>query len=59
MPVLSTKMIPSRQARSGTGGRPPLGEGWCSGSNGAIALQNAFDTRFLAIVSSSTIVRFD
>src|SRR5512135_174187 len=59
IPLLSTKMIPSRQARSGTGGRPPLGDGLGSGSRGAIAFHHVSETRFLAIVSSSAIVRSD
>src|SRR5512135_2743999 len=59
MPVLSTKMIPSRQVRLGIGGRPPLGEGLGSGSRGAIAFHNDSDTRFLAMVSSAAIVRAD
>ena len=35
MPVLSTKRMPVRQARSGTRGRPPLGLGGSGGSSGA------------------------
>ncbi len=35
MPLLSTKMIPVRAARSGTRGRPPVGLGGSSGSRGS------------------------
>ena len=52
MPVLSTKMIPSRQARLGTGGRPPLGDGFGWGSKGVTAFHNAFETCRLLIVAS-------
>src|SRR5215469_2777579 len=52
MPVLSTKRIPSRQARLGTGGRPPLGEGVGSGSKGSTAFHNALETCRLLMVAS-------
>jgi hypothetical protein len=35
-PVLRTQRIPSRQARSSAGGRPPLGRGGRGGINGLI-----------------------
>jgi hypothetical protein len=35
MPLLSTKMIPVKTARSGTRGRPPLGLGGSGGNSGA------------------------
>lgn len=41
MPDLSTKMMPVRQARSGTRGRPPFGLGGSSGSNGATRVHRA------------------
>jgi hypothetical protein len=57
MPLRSTKLIPSRQARFGTRGRYPLGEGLGSGSSGAMAFHNVSKTGSLAIVSSSAVVR--
>jgi hypothetical protein len=41
MPLLSTKMMPARQARSGTRGRPPFGFGGSFGSNGSTIVHNA------------------
>jgi hypothetical protein len=43
-PLLRTKMIPARQARFETGGRPPLGDGLCWGSNGSTSLHSLFET---------------
>ena len=45
MPVLSTKMMPLSAARSGIGGRPPLGFGRSGGSSGVIAAQRSSGTR--------------
>jgi hypothetical protein len=41
IPVLSTKMMPPRAARSETRGRPPLGLGGSGGSSGATRAHNA------------------
>ena len=41
MPLLSTKMIPVRQARSGTRGRPPLGLGGSGGSKGSMMVHRS------------------
>lgn len=46
MPLWSTKMIPVRQARSSTGGRPRLpGRALCFGSRGATKLHNSSETK--------------
>ena len=58
MPVLSTTSIPSKQARLGTGGHPPLGDGLGSGSRGALAVQNASETRLGARVPSAMMGRW-
>jgi hypothetical protein len=52
MPVMSTNKMPVRTARSAMGGRPPLGRGFCGGSNGSIALHNSSETIGLAIKPS-------
>jgi hypothetical protein len=39
-PVLRTKMIPIKHARSDTGGRPPLGDALRFGNNGSISFHN-------------------
>lgn len=49
MPVLRTKMMPVKHARSGTRGRPPLGLGGSGGSSGATTAHNSSLTRGLAI----------
>ena len=49
MPDLRTKMMPLKQARSGTRGRPPLGLGGSAGSSGATMAQSSSLTRGLAI----------
>jgi hypothetical protein len=49
MPVRSTKTMPSRQARSGTRGRPPLGLGGSGGRSGAISRHRAPETRGAAM----------
>ena len=46
-PVFSTKMIPVRHDRSGTGGRPPCGFGGAFGSSGSIASHRSSDTNGL------------
>jgi hypothetical protein len=46
-PVFSTKMIPVRQARSGTRGRPPFGFAGSSGRSGSTARQRSSDTSCL------------
>jgi len=45
MPLLRTKMIPVKHARSGTRGRPPLGWGGAVGSSGATITQSSSGTR--------------
>jgi hypothetical protein len=44
MPVLRTKMIPAKQARSGIRGRPPLGLGGAFGRKGTMASQRSSET---------------
>ena len=44
MPVRSTNTMPSRQARSGTRGRPPLGLGGSGGRSGSISRHRASET---------------
>ncbi len=59
MPLLRTKMIPVRQARSGTRGRPPLGLGGSAGSNGSTMAHNSSGTsRLLMPQVYHTITRF-
>jgi hypothetical protein len=48
-PVVSTKMIPVRAARSGTRGRPPLGLGGSGGSNGAMIVHSSSVTNGFAM----------
>jgi len=48
-PVYKTKRIPTRQARSSAGGRPPFGQGGLSGSKGWISFQSASVTHSRAI----------
>jgi hypothetical protein len=43
-PVFSTKMIPVRQARSDTRGRPPFGFGGSGGISGSMARHSSSDT---------------
>jgi len=54
VPVFRTKRMPSRQLRSGTGGRPPLGLGCCGGMRGSIFSQSASGSSSLAMRSSLT-----
>src|ERR671935_195092 len=49
MPLLSTKMIPVKAARSGTRGRPPLGLGGAGGKSGAIVSHSVSLTNGLLI----------
>src|SRR5919204_5380958 len=49
MPLLSTKMIPVKAARSGTRGRPPLGLGGSGGKSGAIVSHSVSLTNGLLI----------
>lgn len=49
MPLRSTKMMPVRQLRSGTRGRPPFGFGGSGGSRGSIASQSSSDTSGFAM----------
>ena len=49
MPDLRTKMIPVNTARSGTGGRPPLGLGGADGRSGATMAQRSSLTSGFAI----------
>ena len=55
IPVLSTNRIPVKQARSGVGGRPPLGLGGCGGMCGSMRCHNSSVSSGLAIVTSSMI----
>ena len=48
-PVLSTNRMPVSTARSGTGGRPPLGRGRLGGSKGAISDQRSLGISSLAM----------
>jgi hypothetical protein len=50
MPVLRTKMMPVRQARSGTRGRPPLGLGGSAGSSGETSAHNSSLTKGVLIL---------
>ena len=43
-PLLSRNTMPVKQARSDTGGRPPLGEAACLGNSGSISFHSAFGT---------------
>jgi hypothetical protein len=54
VPVLKTKRIPVRAARSGTRGRPPFGFGGSGGNSGAIRSQSSSGNKGLAISSSLT-----
>src|SRR3989440_741258 len=49
MPLLSTKMMPVKAARSGTRGQPPLGLGGSGGRSGAIVSHNVSLTNGLLI----------
>ena len=49
MPLLSTKMIPLKAARSGTRGRPPFGLGGSGGKSGAMMSHNVSLTNGLLI----------
>ena len=55
-PVLNTKMIPSRAARSGTRGRPPFGLGGSLGNSGSMVSQRSetSDEAFMAGYDAST-----
>jgi len=59
-PVLNTKMIPVRQARSDTRGRPPFGFGGSGGISGSTISHSSSDTSGLLIppVSASLRPRF-
>jgi hypothetical protein len=60
MPLLRTKTIPVRQARSGTLGRPPLGFGFSFGSSGSTIVHNSSLTSGLLMHSdaASSVPRF-
>src|SRR5579875_1668097 len=51
MPVLRTKRIPVKQARSGSRGRPPVGFGGSGGSNGSIVSHNVSLTNGFAMAT--------
>ena len=53
IPVLSTNRMPVRQARSGVGGRPPLGFGGCGGMCVLMRCHNSSVSSGLVIVMSS------
>jgi len=42
IPLLRMKIMPVKHSRSGTGGRPPCGEGSCFGNSGSISFHNLF-----------------
>jgi hypothetical protein len=50
MPLLSTKRMPVRAARSGTRGRPPLGLGGSDGNSGSMMAHNSSGNRSLLIL---------
>jgi hypothetical protein len=52
-PVRATNRMPVSAARSGMGGRPPLGFGFCGGSNGSMRDHNSSVSSGLAILGSS------
>ena len=56
MPVMSTNRMPVNTSRFGMGGRPPLGRGFCGGSNGSIAVHSSSETIDLAIRPSIPIL---
>jgi hypothetical protein len=58
MPVLSTKMMPLRAARSERRGRPPLGLGGSDGSSGATKAQSSSLTRSFIAQVYHAITRF-
>src|SRR5581483_2816007 len=49
MPVSKTNRRPRSAARLLMGGRPPLGEGFCSGRIGSISAQSASERMILAM----------
>ena len=49
VPVISTKRMPVKAARSEIGGRPPLGRGGREGSRGSMTAHNSSETIGLAI----------
>ena len=49
MPVRSTKMMPTKHARSDRRGRPPRGFGRSGGNSGSMRLHNSSDTRGFAM----------
>src|SRR3954465_10835557 len=53
MPVLSTKRMPVRTARSVTGGWPPLGLGVHLGSNGSMTSHSSSGSKGLAMIVTS------
>ncbi len=60
MPLLRTKTMPVRQARSGTRGRPPFGLAGPGGSNGSTIAQSSSDTNGLLMPrqAASPVPRF-
>jgi hypothetical protein len=58
MPLLSTKIMPLRAARSSMRGLPPLGLGESSGNSGSITSQSSSVTSSLAIPSHYPLPRF-
>jgi hypothetical protein len=52
IPVISTNRMPVSTARSGIGGRPPLGRGLRGGSNGSMAFHSSSERIGLAIKPS-------
>ena len=49
VPVISMKRMPVKAARSGIGGRPPLGRGLWGGSKGSMTAHNSSETIGLAM----------
>lgn len=51
IPLLRMKMMPVKHSRSGTGGRPPCGEGSCFGNSGSISFHNLFGSNAAMLAS--------
>jgi hypothetical protein len=52
MPLLRTKMMPAKTARSSTRGRPPLGFGGSGGSRGSMISRSSSVTSSLLMLTS-------
>jgi hypothetical protein len=58
MPLRSTKMMPARQPRSGSRGRPPFGLGGSRGSSGSMTAHNSSGTNGVAMSGHPCKMRF-